>query len=76
MRSINKAILVPLLAAIATFIKQAFGYEVPDEWINTGADIVLFLLMVVGLFISPKKSEPKKKETTDHAEYPAADDAV
>lgn len=57
LRNINKAILLPLLAAIATFLKQAFGVEVPDETLNMIADISLFIVMVIGLFIKPKKGD-------------------
>lgn len=55
MSNINKNILLPLLSAIALFAKQAFGYEVSDEYINTAADIILYLIMFAGLFIKPKK---------------------
>lgn len=57
LRNINKAILLPLLAALATFIKQAFGYEISDELLNTIADLSLFLIMIIGLFITPKKGD-------------------
>ncbi|MBB3131291.1 putative membrane protein [Paenibacillus rhizosphaerae] len=55
MKTINKAILLPLLSAIALFVKEAFGYEVSDEWVNAGADIILFLFMAAGIFMHPKK---------------------
>ncbi|PZD95247.1 hypothetical protein DNH61_11855 [Paenibacillus sambharensis] len=64
MERINKGILLPLLAAIATFLKQAFGIEVPDEWLDATANLVLFAIMLLGIFMSPKK--PKKKEVEQH----------
>lgn len=57
MSQINKAILLPLLTAIALFIKEAFGYDIPVEWINTTADVVMFIIMILGIFIHPKKQE-------------------
>lgn len=57
LRNINKAILLPLLAAIATFLKQAFGVEVPDETLNMIADVSLFIVMIIGLFVKPTKSD-------------------
>jgi hypothetical protein len=37
-KTINKAILLPLLSAVALFVKEAFGYEITDKWINAAAD--------------------------------------
>jgi len=71
---INKAILLPLLTAIATFVKQGFGYEIPNEYLDYAANLILLGVTVAGIFIHPKKTKPT--EVTDHAEYPAADDAV
>lgn len=65
MSNINKAILLPLLSAIALFAKQAYGYEVPDEWINMAADIILYLIMFAGLFIKPKKEKEQPKEDNE-----------
>jgi uncharacterized membrane protein len=62
MPNINKAILLPLLSAIALFVKHAFGYEIADEWINIGADVILYILMLIGLFIKPKKDKPKEAD--------------
>lgn len=44
MSTINKAILIPLLSAIALFIKQSFGYEISEEWINVAADVILYII--------------------------------
>lgn len=57
MTNINKGILLPLMSAIAYFIKQAFGYEIPDETVNTYTEGVLLLLAFVGIFIKPKKEK-------------------
>lgn len=56
-KNINKSILVPFFSAIALFVKQVFGYEIPDEWIDGVANFVLFLVMWAGLFIRPKKDD-------------------
>ena len=57
MKKINKALLLPLLSAIALFVKEAFGYNISDELVNTAADIILYLIMFAGLFIHPKKKD-------------------
>lgn len=62
---LNKAILIPLLSAIALFVKQAFGYEFPSEYINIGSDIILFVVTVLGTFIQPKKEGTKKDGISD-----------
>jgi uncharacterized membrane protein len=64
MGKINKAILLPLLAALGTFLKQAFGVEVTDDQLDMVANIVLFLLMLMGIFMNPKK--PQKREVTEN----------
>ncbi|WP_213527819.1 hypothetical protein [Paenibacillus cisolokensis] len=69
MERINKTILVPLLAAIATFIKQVFGVEIPDEHIDMIANVILFILMVIGIFIAPKKKEQEKEKPSDAEAY-------
>jgi hypothetical protein len=61
MSNINKKLLIPLLAAIALFVKQVFGYEVPDEWINMGADIILYAIFFIGLFVKPKKEKQREE---------------
>lgn len=67
-KNVNKAILVPFLSAIALFVKQVSGYEIPDEWIDAGANFVLLLVMFIGLFIKPKKdnSELPKNDQYYH----------
>lgn len=60
MSNINKALLVPLLSAISLFVKQAFGYEIPNEYVNIGADVILALITVIGLFMNPKKKKTEE----------------
>lgn len=64
MSNINKGVLLPLLAAIASFAKNAFGYEIADEEINNYADMILGLVMLLGIFMNftkkKKKSEPEE----------------
>jgi len=55
LKNINKVILLPFLSAIALFVKQAFGYEIPDEWVDGAANLILFIVMAIGLFLKPKK---------------------
>lgn len=62
MSNINKGILIPLLSAIALFIKEAFGYEIPAEYIDMAANIILYLLMAAGLFMNFKKKDAPKSE--------------
>lgn len=64
MSSINKKILLPLLSAIALFVKQVWGFEISDEQINMYADIVLYLIMFAGIFIKPKKEKANDDFTT------------
>lgn len=67
MSNINKAILLPLLSAIALFVKQAYGYEIPEATVNVAADGILYLFMLIGLFMNftKKKKTPKQKEISN-----------
>ncbi|ANY67321.1 hypothetical protein BBD42_13180 [Paenibacillus sp. BIHB 4019] len=65
---LNKNILIPLLSAIALFIKEAFGYTIPDEWIDMAANIVLYGVMFAGLFINHKKPAAKAEDDTSAEE--------
>jgi hypothetical protein len=66
-KTINKAILLPLLSAVALFVKEAFGYEIADEWVNAAADIVLYLIMLAGIFTHPKKEKTSESGYTADA---------
>jgi hypothetical protein len=48
-KKLNKLILVPLLAAIAEFVKQMTGYTVPIPYIDFGADILLWVISFIGI---------------------------
>ena len=63
--NINKAILAPLIAAIALFVKQAFGYEIPEEWQDASINLVLFIIMGIGLFMHPKKQITEENTLTE-----------
>lgn len=53
---INKAILVPLVSAITGFIKESTGYEVPNEYVDLGINLMLYLIIpIVGTMMHPRK---------------------
>lgn len=58
--TINKAILAPFIAALALFIKQAFGYEISGDMQDAAVNIALFAVMGAGLFMHPKKVEKEQ----------------
>lgn len=68
LKNINKAILIPFLSAIALFVKQAFGYEIPDEWVESAANMVLLIVMAAGLFIRPKKDNGQNQSSSSAEE--------
>lgn len=72
MKNVNKAILIPLLSAIALFVKQVWGYEILDEQISMYADIILYLIMFTGLFMKPKKEGKPKDVELDFTDSPNA----
>ncbi|MDQ0062396.1 hypothetical protein J2T14_004596 [Paenibacillus harenae] len=65
MSNINKGILIPLLSAIALFVKEAFGYEISTELIDMSANIILYLIMAAGLFMNFKKKKDVQKDDTE-----------
>lgn len=69
MSNINKGILIPLLSAIALFIKEAFGYEVSTEIIDMASNIILYLIMAAGLFMNFKKKKPASEEKEEVEGY-------
>lgn len=60
MTTINKAILVPLIAAIAAFLKQAFGFELTVEWQDNIVTLAIIATAAVGIFMKffKKKNQP------------------
>lgn len=71
---INKLILVPLLAAIASFIKASTGYEIGDQQVDMAADGILWVIMVVGIWMNRHKKT--KPEVSADAKYPDLSDAL
>lgn len=69
MSNINKGILIPLLSAIALFIKEAFGYEISTEIIDMASNIILYLIMAAGLFMNFKKKKPPTQQNEDVEGY-------
>ena len=67
--NINKAMLAPLIAAIALFVKQVFGYEIPEEWQDASINLVLFIIMGIGLFMHPKKPVKEVATTAPPEQY-------
>lgn len=51
----NKAIIVPILSAVALIVKKACGYEIGSDEINILADGVLAAIAFVGILMNPKK---------------------
>ena len=78
MSNINKGTLLMLLSAIANFLKTTYGWEMPgDAQMDVYADLILWLLTLVGVVMNfTKKKTPKQKETTndtmDFTDGPAA----
>ena len=68
MSNINRGVLLPLLSAIALFVKEAFGYEISTELIDMSANIILYLIMAAGLFMNFKNKKPEQKKE-DVEEY-------
>lgn len=51
----SKSWLVGLLSYLAYFIKQITGVELPDEMINTIAEIILLLIALAAMFTNMRK---------------------
>lgn len=62
MSNISKKILVPLLAAIALFVEQVWGFPIEDEYIELAAEVIMYIIMIVGIFMNPKKNKKAKKQ--------------
>ena len=65
MKQVNKAILVPVLSAVALLVKFVIGYEIPDVAVDLGSDIIMGIISLVGIFMNPKK-EAKANESTQY----------
>ena len=55
MGTINKAIILPILAGVALIGKKAFGIETPDAELDVFADMLLGIVTLSGIFMRPKK---------------------
>jgi hypothetical protein len=53
----NKALLIPVISALAVVVKHATGYEVPGELTNAIADLTLAGIAIAGIFMKPKKEK-------------------
>lgn len=51
----NKALLIPIVAFIAYIIKQTTGVTIDNEAIDLGAEVILSMIALFGLFMDPKK---------------------
>lgn len=65
MSNINKGVLVPLLAAIALFVKKVWGFPIEDEYIDLAAEVIMYIIMIVGIFMNPKKKKKEKANDDD-----------
>ena len=57
MNQINKAIIVPIIAAILLIIKQFTGYSFENLDINALADAALAVITLLGIIMHPTKKE-------------------
>lgn len=68
---LNKVILIPVLAAIATLIKELYGYEIGSEYVDLASTAIIWLVGVAGIFMHPHAKEPIDDEisrTLEHSE--------
>lgn len=66
MGKISKAWLVGLLGYIAYFVKEFAGIELSDELINSVADLILLVMVLIPMFANmTKKSGQEKKDGVD-----------
>lgn len=56
---LNKAILIPVLAALATLIKEMYGYEIGSEYVDLAATGIIWLIGTAGIFMHPHKKEER-----------------
>lgn len=53
MKKFNKQLLIPILTVVALLIKTIFKIDIPDAAIDIAADIVMYIIALVGMFIHP-----------------------
>lgn len=55
LKNINKALLIPILATVATLIKELYGFEIDDQYLDVGATVIIWSIGFIGLLMHPKK---------------------
>lgn len=68
---LNKVLLIPVLAAIATLIKEIYGYEIGSEYVDMAATAIIWIIGAAGIFMHPHAKEPIDNEisrTLEHSE--------
>jgi uncharacterized membrane protein len=58
----NKALIAPIVAAALLLLKQLFGVELSSETADAITNAVLAIVMLVGIFLDPRKSSPTLSE--------------
>lgn len=53
----NKALIIPVVALIALFVKHSFGIAIPQEELDIIADGILSIASLIGIFMHPVKQE-------------------
>ncbi|CAN7362170.1 hypothetical protein [Paenibacillus sp. LjRoot56] len=53
----NKKLIIPILTLIAMLVKTAFKIDIPDAAVDLSADIIGYVIALVGMFIHPKVTE-------------------
>lgn len=73
---LNKAVLIPLIAAIANIVKIYTGYELPLEYADIIANGLLWAITFIAPFIHPKKRVTivEKGVALDVTEHQIADE--
>lgn len=51
----NKALILPIVSLVAIVVKQITGYDFDDATINTITDAILSVIVLIGIFMHPKK---------------------
>lgn len=58
----NKALLAPIVALFLLVFKQFFGIEFDDNALDVITDGILSLILLIGIFMEPKKGGGKNGE--------------
>ena len=57
MNKFNKKLLIPILTVVALLIKTVFKIDIPDAAIDIAADVVMYIIALVGMFIHPQVTD-------------------